>query len=263
MTRLRRSFRGTSWRIQGQGPSILLLHGGAGSASHWIRNIPHLAATRTVWAPDLPGMGASADAPAPRDHESIAGVLAEDAAELMPAGETFDVVGFSFGAIVGGFLAARLPGRVRRLVLVGAGGLGLREKNERILKPWKALADPAEREAAHRYNLAILMLSKGAIIDDETLALYVADITRTRVNSAKSSRTAALKDCIAALGIPVHGIWGREDVTCHGRFDDIRAMLLAAHPRAQLHVIDGAGHWVQYEKAEAFNRVLDAVLSAP
>ena len=256
------SSRGTLWRRTGRGPSILLLHGGAGSASHWVRNIPHLAATRTVWAPDHPGMGASADAPAPRDHEAIAGVLAEDVAELVPAGETFDVVGFSFGAIVGGFLAARLPGRVRRLVLVGAGGLGLREKNERILKPWKALSDPAEREAAHRYNLAILMLSKGAIIDDETLALYVADITRTRVNSAKSSRTAALKDCIATLGIPVHGIWGREDVTCHARFDDIRAMLLAAHTGAQLHVIEGAGHWVQYEKSEAFNRALDAVLSA-
>jgi pimeloyl-ACP methyl ester carboxylesterase len=28
-------------------------------------------------------------------------------------------------------------------------------------------------------------------------------------------------------------------------------------------VIDGAGHWVQYEKAGAFNRALDAVLSAP
>lgn len=241
----------------------MLLHGGAGSGSHWIRNVPHLAATRTVWVPDLPGMGASADPPAPRDHEAIAAVLAADIADLLPAGEAFDVAGFSFGGIVAGFLAARLPGRVRKLVLVGAGGLGLRDRDERVVKPWKNLADPAEREAAHRYNLAALMLAKGTTVDDDTLALYAADVVRTRINSARHSRTTALRERIATLGIPVHGIWGREDITCHGRFDDIRAMLRAAHPGAQLHVVDGAGHWVQYEQPAAFHRAIDAVLAAP
>lgn len=252
--------RGTVWRRWGSGPALVLLHGGAGSWKHWIRNIAALAASRAVWAPDLPGMGESADAPAPRDHEAIAGVVAGDLAELIPAPATIDLVGFSFGGIVGGFAAARMPGRVRSLVLVGAGGLGLRARDERIVKPWRALEDPAEREAAHRYNLAALMLSRGAGIDQETLADYVADVTRTRVNSSRSSRTAALKDCIATLGIPVHGIWGREDVTAHGRFDDIHAMLRAAHPAAQLHVIDGAAHWVQYEAPEAFHGALERAL---
>ncbi len=251
--------RGTVWRRWGGGPALVLLHGGAGSWKHWIRNIPHLAASRTVWAPDLPGLGDSADAPEPRDHDAIATVLAENLRELI-SGESFDLVGFSFGGIVAGFVAAKLPGRVRSLVLVGAGGLGLRKTNERILKPWRALEDPAEREAAHRFNLSALMLSKGAAIDDETLANYVADVTRTRVNSARSSRTSALKDCIVKLGIPVHGIWGREDVTAHGRFDDIHAMLRAAHPAAQLQVIEGAGHWVQYERPEAFHGALAQAL---
>jgi pimeloyl-ACP methyl ester carboxylesterase len=250
---------GTSWRHWGSGPAIVLLHGGAGSWKHWSRNVGHLAASRTVWAPDLPGMGDSADAPAPRDHEAIASVIAGNLDELVPE-ESFDLVGFSFGGIVAGFLAAKLPGRVRSLVLVGAGGLGPRKTNERILKSWRSLEDPAAREAAHRFNLSVLMLSKGAAIDEETLANYVADVTRTRVNSARSSRTSALKECILALGIPVHGIWGREDVTAHARFDDIHAMLRAAHPAAQLHVIDGAGHWVQYEKPDAFHAALEAAL---
>lgn len=252
--------RGTVWRRWGGGPALVLLHGGAGSWKHWIRNIPHLAASRTVWAPDLPGMGDSPDAPEPRDHEAIASVIAANLEELVP-GVAFDLVGFSFGGIVAGFVAAKLPGRVRSLVLVGAGGLGLRKTNERILRSWRALEDPAEREAAHRFNLSALMLSKGAEIDDETLANYVADVTRTRVNSARSSRTSALKDCIVKLGIPVHGIWGREDVTAHAKFDDIHAMLRAAHPAAQLHVIDGAGHWVQYERPEAFHGALQAALA--
>ncbi len=250
---------GTVWRRWGSGPAIVLLHGGAGSWSHWRRNVAQLAAKRTVWIPDLPGMGESADAPEPRDHEVIAAVVAENIAELIPGG-AFDLVGFSFGGIVAGFVAEKLPVRVRSLVLVGAGGLGLRKTNERILKSWRALEDPAEREAAHRFNLSALMLSKDAEIDAETLAIYVADVVRTRVNSARSSRTSALKDCIVKLGIPVHGIWGREDVTAHARFDDIHAMLRAAYPAAQMHVIDGAGHWVQYERPEAFHRALAGAL---
>lgn len=254
------SLRGMVWRRWGGGPAVVLLHGGAGSWKHWIRNIEHLAAARTVWVPDLPGMGDSADAPEPRDHEGIASVVASNLLQLVPAGQQLDLVGFSFGGIVAGFVAARLPGRVRTLVLVGAGGLGLREKNERILKPWRALKDEAEREAAHRFNLSTLMLSKNAVIDEETLAIYVADVTRTRVNTARSSRTAELKACIPGLGIPVHGIWGKEDVTSHFRFDDIHAMLRAAHPAAQLHVVEGAGHWVQFEQPDAFHRALEASL---
>ncbi|MGQ0512060.1 MAG: alpha/beta fold hydrolase [Betaproteobacteria bacterium] len=252
---------GTVWRRWGSGPVIVLLHGGAGSWSHWRRNVARLAATRTVWIPDLPGMGESADAPAPRDHDAIASVIAGNLRELMPGGERFDLAGFSFGGIVGGFVAAKLPGRARSLVLVGAGGLGLRKANERILKSWRALEDPAAREAAHRFNLSALMLAKGAAVDDETLALYVADVVRTRVNSARSSRTSALKECIVDLGIPVHGIWGREDVTAHGRFEDIHAMLREAHPQAQLHVIERAGHWVQHEQPEAFHRALEGTLA--
>lgn len=250
---------GTAWRRWGSGPAIVLLHGGAGSWKHWIRNIPHLSASRTVWTPDLPGMGDSPDAPEPRDHDAIASVIAANLEELVP-GVAFDLVGFSFGGIVAGFVAAKLPGRVRSLVLVGAGGLGLRKTNERILRSWRALEDPAEREAAHRFNLSALMLSKGAEIDRETLANYVADVTRTRINSARSSRTSVLKERILTLGIPVHGIWGREDVTAHARFDAIHAMLRAAHPAAQLHVIDGAGHWVQYERPEAFHEALAQAL---
>ena len=123
--------------------------------------------------------------------------------------------------------------------------------------PWRALEDPAERAAGHRFDLSALMLSKGAQIDPETLELYVDDVMRTLVNSARCSRTSALKECILKLGLPVHGIWGREDVTAHGRFDDIHAMLRSAYPSAQMHVIDGAGHWVRYERPEAFHGALE------
>ncbi|TAK66484.1 MAG: alpha/beta fold hydrolase, partial [Betaproteobacteria bacterium] len=51
------------WRRWGQGRPVVLLHGGAGSWLHWIKNIDALARSRAVWAPDIPGFGDS-DLPA-------------------------------------------------------------------------------------------------------------------------------------------------------------------------------------------------------
>ena len=154
------------------------------------------------------------------------------------------------------FLAGLRPQRVRRLVLVGAGGLGLRKGEAKILKPWLGLKDPAEREAAHRHNLGALMLSTPERIDPLAMQLYTRDLVRARVNSAKSSRAEPLKQQLESLRLPIHGIWGRLDITARGKFDEIHAILRGAYPDAQLKIIEDAGHWVQYEQASAFNATL-------
>jgi pimeloyl-ACP methyl ester carboxylesterase len=38
---------------------LVLLHGGSGSWTHWLRNVEHLSQFRTVWALDIPGFGDS------------------------------------------------------------------------------------------------------------------------------------------------------------------------------------------------------------
>lgn len=43
----------------GDGPPLVVLHGGGQFAAAWIRVIPTLMATHRVVAPDLPGHGAS------------------------------------------------------------------------------------------------------------------------------------------------------------------------------------------------------------
>src|SRR5712691_9914772 len=50
------------WRIWGEGPPLVLLHGASGSWTHWIRNVRPLAARFRVLVPDMPGYGDS-DAP--------------------------------------------------------------------------------------------------------------------------------------------------------------------------------------------------------
>ena len=49
----------TVWRVWGSGPAIVLLHGGHGSWTHWLANIPALAEGHTLLVPDMPGYGDS------------------------------------------------------------------------------------------------------------------------------------------------------------------------------------------------------------
>ncbi|HEX7520659.1 MAG TPA: alpha/beta fold hydrolase, partial [Acidimicrobiia bacterium] len=48
-----------AYRMGGEGPAVLLIHGMAGSASTWQDVMPALGEQATVIAPDLPGHGAS------------------------------------------------------------------------------------------------------------------------------------------------------------------------------------------------------------
>ena len=57
------------WHRWGEGAPLVLLHGGSGSWTHWLRNIaPLVAAGHQVLAPDLPGFGDSD--PPPEGHDA-------------------------------------------------------------------------------------------------------------------------------------------------------------------------------------------------
>src|SRR5271165_231046 len=110
------------WRVWGAGPPVVMLHGGYGSWTHWIRNIPTLAETYTVIAPDLPGLGDSALPPEPYSAESLARILAEGLDRVVASSVAVRLVGFSFGAILGGHLASLRSERIASFTLVGASG---------------------------------------------------------------------------------------------------------------------------------------------
>ncbi|MFL5867291.1 MAG: alpha/beta fold hydrolase, partial [Thermoleophilaceae bacterium] len=110
------------YRIGGEGPAIVLIHGIAGSSSTWDAVLPQLARDHTVLAPDLLGHGESAK---PRGDYSL-GAYASGIRDLMVAlgidRATF--VGHSLGGGVAMQLAYQFPERLDRLVLVSSGGLG-------------------------------------------------------------------------------------------------------------------------------------------
>jgi 2-hydroxy-6-oxonona-2,4-dienedioate hydrolase len=254
------------WRIWGTGVPTLLLHGGHGSWMHWVRNLDSLMAQgRQLFVPDMPGYGESAGLSLPAEPgemgDAIARPLSEGLETLLGA-RSCDVVGFSFGGIVGGFLTARRPERVRRLVLVGSGGLGLMHEQPLPLRSWRRLADPGERDAAHRFNLQTLMIHDPAAVDAlavrvQRLNAEAAGFTESRILAGSD----ALAQLLEAVRPSLAGIWGEHDATVRGRLDAVEARLRRIRSDAGWHVVEGAGHWAQYEQPRRFEAALVRALA--
>ena len=94
--------------------TLICLHGAEGSSRAFATFLPEMAATRSVYAPDLPGCGESDASPTGSAAEA-AHAIAELAADLRL--RQIDVIGFGSGAIAALELAAARPEQVRRLVL--------------------------------------------------------------------------------------------------------------------------------------------------
>ena len=102
----------------GSGPAIVLLHGYAETSRMWRPLIPRLAATHTVIAPDLPGIGGSA---IPSDGLDMTHAAARMHALVKSLGvNNAAVVGHDIGLMVAYAYAAQFPDDVDRLVLMDA-----------------------------------------------------------------------------------------------------------------------------------------------
>jgi len=104
------------WR---QSEVILLLHGNAESGAAWYGWVPPLARCYRVVRPDMRGFGAST--PMARDFPWTLDVLIDDFVRLMDSLEIdrFHLVGAKIGGTIARAFAARRPGRVLTLTVVG------------------------------------------------------------------------------------------------------------------------------------------------
>ncbi len=252
--------RRTRWHIWGAGPALVLVHGGYGSWTHWIRNIPELSRHHRLLVPDIPGLGDS-DMPPGDDPRWIGHALADGVLQLGPDARDVALAGFSFGGAVSGLMLDGLAGRVRRLVLVGASALGLPLNADRPpLLSWRTLETDEEVYAVNRINLERHMIADPARIDELAVRLQVENVRRARYRSAWVSRTTLLRDAIERHRVPLAGIWGARDITCVGHIAERRDIIRKLDPTAPFIEIEGAGHWVAYEASVAFNAALVQVL---
>ncbi len=252
---------GQAARRPGLAP-VVLLHGGSGSWMHWLRNIPALVeAGRWVLVPDLPGFGDSAVPAGGSDADALPDPM-EQGLKILVGNAACDLVGFSFGGMVAGFIAERFAARAARVVLVGAPGLGVAPDKAIRLRAWRHLADESQRDVIHRHNLAALMLYREEAITDLALRLHIANVLRDRMKGRSLARTDALAKSLARLRCPVWAIYGKEDALYRGKLEGLRAALAQAADFRGLVLVEGAGHWLQFERAEAFDKALFTALEA-
>jgi 2-hydroxy-6-oxonona-2,4-dienedioate hydrolase len=248
------------WRIWGEGRPLVFIHGGAGAWSHWIRNIPEFARDRMVIAPDLPGLGESARPPRGYTPESIAGIVADGLATVLPENTRFDMAGFSFGGMLSGLIAQRHGERVRTLALMGPSGLGGRFGNLKppVKLPLRGTAQ--DMLDAHRHNLQAIMLHNPASIDALAMHIQSLNAPRTRVNSPEHATSEKLLDALREVPARLCSIWGENDISSP-YLQHRRDVIASVHPEAEFHIVPDAGHWVQYEAAEAVNALLRSFIA--
>jgi 2-hydroxy-6-oxonona-2,4-dienedioate hydrolase len=249
-----------AWRCWGQGAPVVMLHGGSGSWKHWARNVRSLIAEgRQVWIPDMPGFGESAAPPQGQDADVLPEPLERALAQLLP-NQPYDLVAFSFGSMVAAEMAMRKPENIKRLVLMGSPALGINSMRPFRLRAWDHLPEGDARMAIHRHNLEVLMFLDPAQVDDLALAIHSQNLSVDRMKRRRLAYSDYLLVRLKQLQCPVFGIWGEGDVLCRDKHESVRDALAQAKNFQSLTFVPNAGHWVQYEQAEAFNAVLANVL---
>jgi pimeloyl-ACP methyl ester carboxylesterase len=246
-----------AWRVWGGGgrQPLVLFHGGYGSWTHWIRNVLPLSRQFTIIAPDLPGLGESATPPEPWTAGGLAAIVVAGLDIVLPKGTAPHLAGFSFGGVIGGSVAAQLGDRLRGFTVVGSNGLGL-ERSPTPLERVKPDAGEEEEFATHRYNLNQLMIHDPNKIDELALWLQKTNHARARMRSRRFSRSGALVEALPQIKARLDGIWGERDATAYPHVDERARILRGFQPRARFAVVPGAGHWVQFEAADAFNKLI-------
>ncbi len=245
------------WHLWGErGPALVLLHGGAGSWRHWVRNIGHFAPRYRLLVADLPGLGESAMPPSPPSMPEIAAITARGIDQILGAAEPYDLVGFSFGASVGGHVGL-LHGaaRMRSLTMIGPGGLVPPRAPMRLERVRDKTG--AERAEAHRTNLLRIMLAAPESVDPLAIAIQDWNSLHSRLDTPAIISRRPLAESLPQLAMPVNAVWGERDQLPYWGLEERIAVVRQLSPRADIHVVPVAGHWLAYEDAPAFNAYLD------
>ncbi|MEB3021118.1 alpha/beta fold hydrolase [[Mycobacterium] crassicus] len=261
----------------GSGPAVVLLHGGGPGAtgvSNYSRNIDALAQNFRVIVPDMPGYGGSAKHV---DQADPFGCLATAMLGLLDALgiDTAHLVGNSYGGACALRLAMDSPARVGKLVLMGPGGIGTTRgaPTEGLKKLLAYYGGDGPSRAKLETFIRTYLVYDGASVPDELIDLryaasidpeVVANPPLRRPSGPTALRTLWRMDLtrdkrLAKLDIPTLVLWGRDDKVNRPAGGPLLVNLM---PNADLVMTARTGHWMQWERAELFNRIVTEFLAS-
>lgn len=258
----------------GNGPPILLLHGSGPGVSAWSNfsgNIPVFAQNFRTLCPDMPGFGTS---PAVVWRDVYSRVAADAVRWFLDEMQipAIDIVGNSMGGNVAAEFALAHPDRVRRLVLMGPGGLAVNTLSpavsEGARRLFEFLADPIRSRMAAWVDT---MVSDPTLVTEALLDERMTNALRPSAIQNAAAIFATFDDpdlnVLPPLWVrakdlhsPTLIVWGRDDrmLPFEGGLFPFRQL-----PDAELHVFSRCGHWAQIERKEEFERLVVEFVSRP
>ena len=257
----------------GEGPPLLMLHGGGPGAtgmSNFSRNVPALAQRFRVILPDMPGYGRSSKG---LDRKDPFGELARAMLGLLDAlgVEKAHLLGNSLGGSCALRLALEAPERADRLVLLGPGGIDTsrRPPTEGLVHLLDYYSGEGPTREKFEQFLRNDLVFDGAALPDALIATrYAASIDPEVVANPPLVRPKDLANAraldltldprLGSLETPTLVLWGTEDrvnPASGGR------SLQERMPNCDLYLFGRTGHWVQWERAAQFNAATIAFLS--
>ncbi|KUI24215.1 hypothetical protein AU196_20130 [Mycobacterium sp. IS-1742] len=266
-----------AFRIAGDGPAILLIHGIGDNSTTWSTVQTKLAQRFTVIAPDLLGHGKSDK---PRADYSVA-AYANGMRDLLSVlgVDRVTVVGHSLGGGVAMQFAYQFPQFVDRLILVGAGGV---TKDVNIALRVASLPMGSEALALLRLPLVLPTLQVAGHVAGRVLGTtkmgrdlaemmrILADLPEPTASSAFARTLRAVVDwrgqvvtmldrCYLTESVPVQLIWGTHDSVIpvsHAR------LAHAAMPGSRLEVFEGAGHFPFHDDPDRFVETVERFIDS-
>lgn len=247
-------------------PGLILIHGTGGHAEAYVRNLGAHGQHFDAYAVDMVGHGLS---DRPLQNYEIADYVAHLAAFMDAVGlQRASISGESMGGWIAAAFALKYPGRVDRLVLNTTGGATMDEKVMAIIKEktMAAVNDPSM--SFIRARLEWLMADPSRVNDDLVATrqrVYLDPAMKTIMprilclQEPEIRRRNLLKDeDWAAIAAETLVLWTSHDPTAAATVGRRLAELI---PNARFALMDGCGHWPQFEDAETFNRLhLDFLL---
>ncbi|MDO0932208.1 alpha/beta fold hydrolase [Streptomyces sp. DG2A-72] len=258
----------------GEGPVLVMLHGGgpgASGVSNYRQNLPALAEHFRVILPDQPGFGGSYR-PTAEDlgERSITEITVDALYQALDALgiDTFHLLGNSLGGAAAIAMAQQRPERVTRLVLMAPGGGWL---------PFGPTPTEGQKEMFRYYNgggpsekkmaafIRTMVYDHKQFGEDVVRARYKSSLDESHIafyhlyNAAFAKRGGMdpLWRDLHKIKAPTLLLWGRDDrtITLEG------AQLMLKQIRdVQLHVFGKCGHWVQLERQREFDTLVTGFL---
>jgi pimeloyl-ACP methyl ester carboxylesterase len=253
-------------RVEGHGPAIVLLHSSMASKSQWRSLMERMRPTHRLIAIDLHGYGDSA---MPECHDRFSLVdevrlVQSKLAQVLAPGESFHLVGHSFGGGVALRLAHANLERIRSISLYEPTAFHLLDRSDPALQDIRAVAHATQaaiRSGRSPKGAELFIdywsgIGTYAALTPSRQALFATLLPKVPLDFQALLNDPLRSSDYSRIGVPTCLIAGRHSPGCAHA---IVSALAAVLPKRETHQID-AGHMAPLTHPDLVNPIIDGFI---